>query len=299
MARIDVLPSIEIIRGLKGILDFYVWRGLPCVRAWPRYRPARQTDASLAAALTFGAIVKAYALLANQVLAAYRQDALDHPRTARDIMVTGAYGNLHEASMSDFLDALIIIRDATVALTDLLHALHSDGSDRLDVDVHASILPPLAATTTNQGLIYTRLGVIDDLTDALESNALDRFLTRGMDQLFSFAGVLAIARTTGLSANDGFINTGSVPAGQIWIITAVHARNNARPTTECHLILRHNAVSYHFQEVVAALAQGQGTPWAGYIQADQDDQIRFESIGGLNGDSCTLELLGHIMTLET
>ncbi|GAH98539.1 unnamed protein product, partial [marine sediment metagenome] len=51
MARIDVLPSIEIIRGFRGILDFYVRRGTPCVRAWPRYRPAKQTAASLATAL--------------------------------------------------------------------------------------------------------------------------------------------------------------------------------------------------------------------------------------------------------
>ncbi len=150
MARIDALPSLEIIRGLKGILDFYVWRGLPCVRAWPKYRPARQTAASLAAALVFGAIVKSYSLLGNVPLEAYREDALDQPRTARDIMVTGVYGNLHEASMSDFLDLLVECRDFLSALTALLNALDSIDTDQIVVNVDESVLPTGAATAAKQ-----------------------------------------------------------------------------------------------------------------------------------------------------
>lgn len=95
MARIHALPSIEIIRGLKGILDFYVWRGLPCVRAWPKYRPAKQTAPSLAAATLFGAIIKGYNLLGDGARDAYYDAAIGIPRSPRDIYVTGVYGNLH------------------------------------------------------------------------------------------------------------------------------------------------------------------------------------------------------------
>lgn len=36
MAKITRLPSQALISGLKGALDYYVWKGIPCVRKWPR-----------------------------------------------------------------------------------------------------------------------------------------------------------------------------------------------------------------------------------------------------------------------
>lgn len=35
MPRMPVLPPTNTIMGLKGVLDFYTWRGIPCVRSWP------------------------------------------------------------------------------------------------------------------------------------------------------------------------------------------------------------------------------------------------------------------------
>lgn len=39
MAHLDVLPEQHIIAGFKGTIDFYVHRGIPCARRWPRYHP--------------------------------------------------------------------------------------------------------------------------------------------------------------------------------------------------------------------------------------------------------------------
>lgn len=36
MAKITQLPSQAIISGFKGTLDFYLWKGIACVRKWPR-----------------------------------------------------------------------------------------------------------------------------------------------------------------------------------------------------------------------------------------------------------------------
>lgn len=36
LATISKLPSLEIINGFKGVIDFYVCRGQPCARSWPR-----------------------------------------------------------------------------------------------------------------------------------------------------------------------------------------------------------------------------------------------------------------------
>ena len=95
MARLPALPSMEIIRGFKGRIDFYLWKRLPCARAWPRYRQERTTPASKAAAATFGQILKNYSLMAPTVRAFFVQDAQDQPRTPRDLYVSAALGHLH------------------------------------------------------------------------------------------------------------------------------------------------------------------------------------------------------------
>lgn len=133
MARLPTLPSMEIIRGLKGVIDFAVWKGLPYARAWPRYRPAQRSAAAIASAILFGQIVKAYSLLASEVLAFYQEDATDQPRTARDLMISGVLGHLHEVDMSDFLDLLTECRDSLVNLEALLNALKSVDTDALQV----------------------------------------------------------------------------------------------------------------------------------------------------------------------
>ncbi|TEU08463.1 MAG: hypothetical protein E3J25_11965 [Anaerolineales bacterium] len=299
MARIDALPSIKIIRGLKGILDFYVWKGLPCVRAWPRYRPAKQTAASLAAALVFGAIVKSYGLLGDLPLEAYRNDALDQTRTARDIMVTGVYGNLHEASMSDFLDLLVECRDFLSDLTALLEALHSIDTDEIVVRTEHSVLPDGAATSAAQATQLTALQKLDDLQDALQSKALDRLLVRGSNQLFSFAGVLAKDADGLISGANGFFDSPAVPAGQIWIVTTIAAVNVTSPVTAIILNNQHDARSIRLQKEIKAFAIDDYSSWTGFTSLDQSDVIRAEFIGGQAGDTCAIFITGHIMTLET
>lgn len=119
MARLTALPSIDIIRGFKGVLDFYLWKGLPCVRRWPRMTKAKQTQASKDAAALFGQISSDYRLLPPLALEAYQIEAATQPRTARDLYISGAYGHLHERSEPPpppppewtMYDAYICVRD--------------------------------------------------------------------------------------------------------------------------------------------------------------------------------------------
>ena len=99
MARLTALPSLDIIHGFRGILDFYLWKGLPCVRRWPRMTKAQQSQATIAAGILFGQISSAYRLLAPLALEAYQDAAKTQPRTARDIYMTGVYGHLHERTL--------------------------------------------------------------------------------------------------------------------------------------------------------------------------------------------------------
>ncbi|MGB6896555.1 MAG: hypothetical protein WBF37_11540, partial [Dehalococcoidia bacterium] len=167
MARLKALPAIDIIRGFKGTIDFYLWRGLPCARKWPRRAPGRRTDAEIASSALFGIISSNYRLLAPLVLAAFREAAKDQPRTARDLYISAVYGHLHEASMTDFLTLLTECRDFLEALTAILDALGSVNTDDLQVDVKTSALPAGASTLAEQQTQTTALQAIDDLRNAL------------------------------------------------------------------------------------------------------------------------------------
>ncbi len=99
MARLTALPSLDVIRGYKGVLDFYVRRGVPCVRRWPHKLPSRRTEGTKAAAALFGGILQSYRLVAPSILEAYQENAKGIPRTPRDVYVSGVLGHLHERTI--------------------------------------------------------------------------------------------------------------------------------------------------------------------------------------------------------
>ena len=48
MSKLTVLPHQAIIDGLKGKVDFYLWKGIPVARKWPR-SPGRKRAAAVEA----------------------------------------------------------------------------------------------------------------------------------------------------------------------------------------------------------------------------------------------------------
>lgn len=36
MATLKVIPEQTIISMFRGLIDFYLWKGIPCARRWPR-----------------------------------------------------------------------------------------------------------------------------------------------------------------------------------------------------------------------------------------------------------------------
>jgi len=106
VARIDSPPSEEIIRGFKGTLDFVKWRGIFYVRKWPVTPRSSLSAAHFQRAALFGAIVKAYSLLADEALQLYAEEAKGIPRTGRDLHVSAVLGHLHTQDMSDIQSLL-------------------------------------------------------------------------------------------------------------------------------------------------------------------------------------------------
>jgi len=299
MARIKSLPSIETIRGFRGILDFYVWRGLPCVRRWPNKGHHNRSPVEVAAGYTFGAIIKAFALVGGEVKALYDQDAVGQPRTGRDIYVSALFGKLHEVNMSDFLDLLTECRDLLLTLTDINNALGSVDTDDLQVDVKSSALPALAATAAHQVTQNTALHKLDDLQDALQSVNTDALQVRGRDQLHSFNTILASTRAAAISGTDGWVDSASPGAGALWIVTHVAATDATSATTRHRHFFRHLTINFDLKDQSDAFPAGTYSFDRPLLWLAEGDTVRVYFTGGLVDDQCTVRLLGHTMTLET
>jgi len=95
MARLLVLPHEDIIDGLKGSIDFYVHRGIPCARSWPRSPGKRRAPSVMAQWPIFTFAVQEWKNLSSTVQDSYNQFATDSGLSGRDLQIraymTGLY----------------------------------------------------------------------------------------------------------------------------------------------------------------------------------------------------------------
>ena len=87
MAKLLALPEQDIIDGVKGTLDFYVHRGIPCCRSWPQYPPRNPTYLEALAQANFATIMQNFALLPAYLRDAYNRMGAGTPVIGRDVAV--------------------------------------------------------------------------------------------------------------------------------------------------------------------------------------------------------------------
>ena len=132
----------------------------------------------------------------------------------------------------------------------------------------------------------------------IRSDAGGRLQVRGEDQLFSFKGVLALRVAAVVSGVDGFIASGVVPAGEIWVVTTITARDSTSPTTAMEFRNYHDATEVLIHAQLQAFVAWEAAVWVGHTYMDPADYIRVDFIGALVGDNCYLYVTGYRMTLE-
>ncbi|GAI06144.1 unnamed protein product, partial [marine sediment metagenome] len=85
----------EVVSGFKGTIDYYVWKGIACARAWPRSPGRRRAPAVEAAWLAFSWAASNWNELSPEVRQAYEDLATGTYMTARDIFtksfINGAF----------------------------------------------------------------------------------------------------------------------------------------------------------------------------------------------------------------
>ncbi len=94
MAKLLQLPSLQIIKGFRRVVDFYIHDGQACARKWPTKGRVTQSPASLATAQTF-AYVQRYTQTLEPLLRYFATlAAADAPSTWRDVTLVSYYGLL-------------------------------------------------------------------------------------------------------------------------------------------------------------------------------------------------------------
>ncbi len=125
-----------------------------------------------------------------------------------------------------------------------------------------------------------------------------RVQVRGEDQLFSLKGLLVSRRAAVISGAGGFVDSATCPANEIWIVTTISVSDDTSPTTEHYADNRHPWATARINTDTQAFAAGQRSEWSGHTYLGHNGTIRANFVGGLAGDTCTVDLTGFIMTEE-
>lgn len=87
MARLGVLPAEAIISMFRGTIDYYLWKGIPCARRWPR-SPGPERSPTLTPAIQRLAYASwMWATLTPTVRSAYQSISSNTGLTNKDYSV--------------------------------------------------------------------------------------------------------------------------------------------------------------------------------------------------------------------
>ena len=87
VALITAMTSEDIISGYKGTLDFYVHRGLNCVRKWPQSPGHNRSPAVMTGWTAFSYAAAEWKHLSPAVQQAYNQYSTNSGLTGRDLFM--------------------------------------------------------------------------------------------------------------------------------------------------------------------------------------------------------------------
>ena len=83
------MPSRDIIDGLAGTIDFYLWNGIACARKWPHYPPRKPFEAEASNQADFAYINKLAPTLSPLIIENAKLMAAGTKLTWKDLIVMG------------------------------------------------------------------------------------------------------------------------------------------------------------------------------------------------------------------
>ncbi|MBA7534041.1 hypothetical protein ES705_26287 [subsurface metagenome] len=89
------MPSQAVISGFKGKIDYYLWRGIPVCRKWPRSPGKKRSAAVEAQWPAFTAASQLWTSLSEDVQDAYRAMSQGSGMSGRDIFTKSYISDIY------------------------------------------------------------------------------------------------------------------------------------------------------------------------------------------------------------
>ena len=87
MAKLTAMPHQDIVSGLKGTIDFYLWMGIPVARKWPRSPGHKRAPAVEAQWPAFTTASRMWNLMDDEIRQSYIATASGTYLTGRDLAI--------------------------------------------------------------------------------------------------------------------------------------------------------------------------------------------------------------------
>lgn len=87
MAVLSKMPNQAVITGFYGVVDFYLWKGIPCARMWPVWDPRDPHPLEKANQDDFAYIAREAKNLPEYMIQQYRDQAAGTTLTWRDLAI--------------------------------------------------------------------------------------------------------------------------------------------------------------------------------------------------------------------
>lgn len=95
MPRLTGLPNSNDIMGLKGNIDYYTWRGIPCARTWPRWTLQQRAPAVAAQNTLYGWFSSHLNQTDELLITTAREQTKSTNWTWKDLLTFASSGNLY------------------------------------------------------------------------------------------------------------------------------------------------------------------------------------------------------------
>lgn len=87
MAVLDKLPEKAIISAFKGVVDFYLWKGIPVARKWPYFPKREPSPLEIEIRQTFAYANHMAGQLPEYIIDQYKRMATGTPFSWKDLFV--------------------------------------------------------------------------------------------------------------------------------------------------------------------------------------------------------------------
>jgi hypothetical protein len=274
MTKLDKMPQQSIIDQYKGLIDFYVYKGVAVARRWPKWEPRLPTPAEAANQAAFKLINQIFQSLPPNIHEAYTQMAAQTTRTSKDVAVSLYMLGDGTEMPPDYIAS----EETQLLIYALIGAIDTLLDTKLDV--------ALSTRAAESG------GNLEDIVSAL--TWLNGFIP-GSNKIFGYqANYTEHLENLEATAGANLLEGSTVPDDEMWAITNIAARDistgNVRMEFNHYDLTANRCIKATTPTVGNTVVE-----WQGHLYLSPGESINCVFYNCANGDDIHLEINGYKM----